>query len=402
MVYIVKGSFWLIAAQVASAAASFGLSVIFANYLTQEAFGNYKYILSIAAIMSAFTLTGLGSVITNAVSRRYEGALKEGFKENLLWSIPIFLSAIALSFYYYLQGNNNFAIASLILSITTPLINSASLYASFLLGRKLFRITTIYATGITFFATICIAATTYITHNFLYAVTAYFMAYAIGNTFFYLRTLSIYKPNNKHDPHSQTLGKHLTIINMLNIVTNHADKLLLFYYLGPINLAVYSFALAIPDQIKGMLGSFSRIAQPKFAENDLQTIQKTIYPKIAKLLGIIFIISLIYIIAAPTIFTHLFPQYAASRFYSQLIGLSLVSAVSAIPLTVLQAHSAKKQLYTYSIILNLTRLILIFTLIPLFGLIGAIFGTILSRLISLILSLIILSRTKNNSLSENI
>ncbi len=401
MVYVAKGSFWLIAAQVGSAAAAFGLSIIFARYLTQEAFGNYKYILSIAAILSAFTLTGLGTAVTNAASRGYEGTLRLAFKESLLWSIPLFLGALGLSIYYYYQGNSEFAIASAILGITTPLINSSSLYASFLLGKKLFRITTLYATGINFFAAISIATTTYFTHNFLYVVAAYFIAYTLGNLFFYFKTLSIYKPTKKHNPDSHSLGKHFTIINLLNIVTNHVDKLLLFYFLGPINLAIYSFALAIPDQIKGMLGSFSRVAQPKFAESNIETIKKTIYPKLLKLLAIILVITISYILAAPLIFQYLFPQYLASQFYSQIMALSLIGAISSIPLTILQAHGAKKSLYTHTIILNFVRLSLVLTLIPLFGLMGAVIANIISRYLGLLLSIIILTKTKNNDLLRN-
>lgn len=397
MVYITKSSFWLGLAQITISLTSFGVSIIFAHYLTQEAFGTYKYVLSIAAILSSFTLTGFGGSISNAIARGHEGTLRTALRESLKWSIPMFVGALSLSAYYLNNKNTDLALVLLIVGITTPIINSTSLYTSFLSGKKEFRTLTIYTCFSTFFTSVSIAATAYITHNFLYVAFAYFLSNSLGSVFFYLRTLAVFKPNNSHDPGSHSFGKHLTVINLLNTFAGNADRLLLFHTLGAANLAIYSFAVAIPDQIKGVLGSFSRIAQPKFAEKDLHSIKKHIYPKIIKLVMVIIAITIVYIIAAPLIFKYLFPKYLASRLFSQLIALSLIGVAGTIPLAALQAHAAKKSLYLHAIILNITRLVLISTLIPLFGLMGAVVANMISRYFSLLLPVIILSKTETDS-----
>lgn len=396
MIYITKSSFWLGLAQIIISFTSLSVSLIFARYLTQEAYGTYKYVLSIAAILSSFTLTGFGGSISNAVARGYEGTLRMAFRESLKWSIPMFIGALSLSFYYFYNGNSDLSLALLIIGIAMPIINSTSLYTSYLNGKKEFRTLTTYVGLSTIFTSICIAITAYIAHNFLYVAVAYFLSNSLGSVFFYIRTIKTYKPNSSHDPGSHSFGKHLTIINLLNTFSGNADRLLLFHTLGAANLAIYSFAIAIPDQIKGVLGSFSRIAQPKFAEKDLHSIKKYIYPKILKLVIAIIIITILYIIAAPLIFKYLFPQYMASRFFSQLIALSLIGVAGTIPLAALQAHAAKKSLHIHAVILNITRLTLIVTLIPLFGLMGAVLATIIGRYISLLLPMIILSKTESN------
>lgn len=396
MVYITKSGFWLGLAQVVISLTSLGVSIIFARYLTQEAYGTYKYTLSIAAILSSFTLTGFGTSISNAVARGYEGTLRMAFHESLKWSIPMLIGALCLSFYYFYNGNSNLSLVLLIIGIATPITNSTSLYTSYLVGKKEFRTLTTYTGLSTLFTSICIAITAYITHNFLYVAIIYFLSNSLGSTFFYTRTIKRFKPNSNHDPEAHSFGKHLTLINLLNTFSGNADRLLLFHTLGAANLAIYSFAIAIPDQIKGVLGSFSRIAQPKFAEKDLHSIKKHIYPKILKLVMIILLIIVVYTIAAPLIFQYLFPQYMDSRFFSQLIALSLVGVAGTIPLAALHAHAAKKSLHLHAIILNITRLILIIILIPSFGLMGAVLAIIVGRYISLLLPMIILYKTESD------
>ena len=59
MVYVARGGFWVTAGNIVSALAAFGLAVAYANLLPKESYGTYKYILSLAGIIGAFSLTGL-------------------------------------------------------------------------------------------------------------------------------------------------------------------------------------------------------------------------------------------------------------------------------------------------------------------------------------------------------
>src|SRR3989338_3757032 len=76
MVYLVKGNSWLILSQVVSILASLAVDVAFANLITPEEYGNYKYVFSLAGIISAFTLSGLTVAVLRATARGHEGTLK--------------------------------------------------------------------------------------------------------------------------------------------------------------------------------------------------------------------------------------------------------------------------------------------------------------------------------------
>src|SRR3989338_6310130 len=70
MVYLAKGGFWFTLAQTVVSLSSFFLAVAFAQFVTKEAYGQYKYILSIVGLLGAFTLSGLPSAFLFSWSGR--------------------------------------------------------------------------------------------------------------------------------------------------------------------------------------------------------------------------------------------------------------------------------------------------------------------------------------------
>ena len=77
MLYIAKGGFWVMFGQGMNAILSLGLLVAFANFLPKETYGTYRYILSIAGMLSIFTLTGMNSAVSRSVARGSIGILNQ-------------------------------------------------------------------------------------------------------------------------------------------------------------------------------------------------------------------------------------------------------------------------------------------------------------------------------------
>src|ERR1041384_6093938 len=86
--YLLKGGFWLSASQVIATLSGFLMSIAFANLISKEAFGIYKYALSVAGIIGALSLTGMGTAVTRSVAKGFE-SLRQGFRTNLKWSLGI-------------------------------------------------------------------------------------------------------------------------------------------------------------------------------------------------------------------------------------------------------------------------------------------------------------------------
>ena len=97
VVYLASGSFWNISSQIVSSLCTFFLAIAFAHFISKEAYGQYKFVLSIISIISTFTLSGLGTAVMQSVTKGYEGTLAYAFRKNLRWSILFFSSNCALS-----------------------------------------------------------------------------------------------------------------------------------------------------------------------------------------------------------------------------------------------------------------------------------------------------------------
>ena len=136
------------------------------------------------------------------------------------------------------------------------------------------------------------------------------------------------------------------------------------------------------------------LALPRFAKRDLRLIKKTLLHRIIQLTVVLVLIVVAYIIAAPYIFNALFPQYTEAIFYSQIFALTLLFFPKKIIGTVLSAHERTKELYINSTSVPIVKLILLVSLIPSFGILGAIIAEILTQLFSLILISVLFIRTR--------
>lgn len=378
MVYLARGGFWSILGQIATSTSALILAVAFAHFVSKEAYGEYKYILSIAGILSAFTLAGIGTAVTQSVARGYEGTLNHAFWENIKWSALFFLMAFGVSIYYFVQGNASLGFSMLVVGSLSPFFNSSNLYGSFLTAKKDFRRAAIYFEVIgNIFPVLCLLTTMFFTSKPFWFVLVYFTSNTLVGIILYLRIVNIYQPNKKIDGDALRYGKHLSLINMLAIAVSNIDQILVFHYLGPVQLAVYNFAIAIPNQIKGPIKSLDNLLFPKFTERTDKEIKAGMPPKIFYLLLALTTIVIVYIFLAPYIFHILFPQYKGSILYSQIFILSILGAVFTPMNTYLVTRKKIKEQYALTIAASVVQIIAI----PVSIIYGGLMGLVITRVI---------------------
>jgi O-antigen/teichoic acid export membrane protein len=298
MVYLAKGGSWLTFGQIASAIITFLLAIAYANFLPKEIYGTYKYILSIAGILGAFTLTGMGTTVVRSVAQGFEGVLKSAFWTQLKWSVLMILISFFFAIYYFINDNYILAVSLLIIGAFSPIIQGASLYNSFLNGKKEFKIKAIYGVLRGLIPALFILITITLTNNPIVLIFIYFISTATINFYFYIRTIKKLRPNDKIDKNAINYGKHLSVMNILSTIAGNLDKILMWHFLGPSQLAIYSFALAIPNQLKGVFKNIPALAFPKFSEKPTSEIKKTLPGKLVKFLLLLSFIVIIYIITA--------------------------------------------------------------------------------------------------------
>ncbi len=386
MVYLVKEGGWLSFAKGFEIAAGTLLAIAFANLVPQEVYGNYKFVVSAAGIIGAFTLTGMGTAITQSVARGYDGALKQGFKETLKWSVGIIVVALGAAGYYYLQGNSTLAIGMLLIAVSQPILKSSKLFEGFLEGKKDFKTQSFYLSIWEAVEVAALILTLFLTDNVLIILGVFFAANAILPLLLYQLTLTNYQPDNKSNSETLTFGKHLSVMQILSQIAKHIDKVLVFHFLGAAELAIYSFAV-LPVQKMGMgRGIIGSLALPKFSDTDMPTLKRTLPRKVLIFFGACLVVVLAFILSAPYIYDLVFPQYVESVRYAQMFSLSILLFPATLFGQSLKGHARTKELYISSVGTNILKIVLLLILLPPFGLWGAIYVLLIERSAKLVLN----------------
>lgn len=378
--YMLRGGFWLAAGQGVSIAAGFCLSLAFGNLVAKEVFGLYKFVFSLAGLFASISPTGIGTSITQAVARGYDGALKKGVYTYFLWSIGAILITLGSSGYYFVTGNDVLGWSLLIVTLCAPLLSGFNLYSSFLKGKKDFQRDTIYGFFLSTVSPLLLIAlmTMGKTTSVPLFVGVYYLSMTALSVFFHTRTVQVYRPAMLIDPESSSYGIHLSIMSILGRAAAYVDKVLVFHFLGAAPLAIYSFAASPPQYVLRLNSIFKSLALPKLAARDIPTIKKTLPRKIAIHFMFALAATIGYIVLTPYFFALLFPLYLDAIPYSQVLGLTILSAPGVWLGQTLTAHMRKGELYLLNTVSPLFKVTLYVVLIPLFGLwgiIGAVLAT---------------------------
>ena len=388
MVYLAKGGFWLTLGKIISAFSSLLLAIAFANLLDPVTYGNYKYILSLVGILGVFSLTGMGTAITQAVARSLEGSFQKGFRSKLKWGTLGSLVALGGAIYYFSRGNYTLPIPLLISAAFLPLMQASKIYEGFLAGKKLFNFQVKYSTLSQIISVGALIGTLFLTKNLFWLIAVYFVSRTLLNYSFYLITRRKFQPNKKEDSKTLSYGKHLSLIGVISAIGGHLDKILLFTLVGSGTLAVYSFAIIVPDQVRGLLKSIKTLALPKFAGRTEKEIKRNIMKKVWKLSLLAGVIIVAYIMIAPSLYKIFFPKYLSSIPYSQFAILALVGFPFSLITVSFKAKMRKKELYLLNLV-SVAKIALVIILVPFFGIWGAVIAIVGTKIFRVGLELVL-------------
>lgn len=370
MVYLAKGGFWLGTGRTVTAVSSFLLTLVFANLVPKETFGTYKFVLSIVGILAIPTLSGMNTALLQAVARGKEGSFMPILKMKLRWGVLGSLGSIVISGYYFFKGNITLTLCFLIVAAFLPMFNSFRIYESFWAGRKKFDIQNKYRIVTHITATAILIATILLTKNIFFIILAYFISWTTLYLIFLLLTIQKAHFNKEQDPKTITFGKHLSLMSIMGTIDTHIDKVLLWYFFGAGQVAVLIIAYSIPKKIKHILNTISGLAFPKFSSRSKEELKASVPKKMFQIFLITAPLAILYILFANSIFKLLFPKYPNAVIYSQVYALILLTYPRTLLSAALRAKMQTKALYRIGFILSPIYIILLFILVPSFGMWG--------------------------------
>jgi len=378
MVYIAKGGLWLIFGKIFLVLCSFLVMIVFARFLSKEIYGTYKYILSVTGILAIFTLPGMDSALIRSVAQGKEGTIFLCFKEKIKWGAIGGIISLAISIYYFLRENSILGTSFLIAAFFLPVMDAFFLFQAFWQGKKRFDVQNKFLIYIQAIATAFLILVILFTKNLFFILFTYFASYTLLRAFFFKIT-SKKLENQEKEIEAISFGKHLSLMTIPGLIGENLDKILIWKFLGPIPVAIYSFALLPVIRVREAV-PISPLALPKLSQRNLSEIKKYLLKKFYKIFLFSIPLTIIYILLAPYIFKIFLPAYLDSVPYTQVLALILAFTPFSLIGTSLIAQMKKRELYLISFLGPSLKIILFFVLLPVLGIWGAVLAILITHI----------------------
>ncbi len=394
MVYLIKGSFWWILGRIILLLLGLAVMMAFARWLPKEIFGAYQYILAIAGVLSIFSLPGIDTALVRAVAKGYDKIFWFCAKTKFSWALIATVGSLTISGWYLFHQNFALGISFFITGICLPFANTFNLFIPFWHGKKNFAMQAKYQVLLKILSALVLLPIIFFFDNLIFIILAFYASAVIfGGAFFKLtlRQISEQKNNETEVNENQvgetiSYGKHLTLMSPIAYLAAHLDKVIIWQLLGPIPVAIYSFAQLPLQRIQEII-PIAPLAFPKLSEKNVKEIKKEVFGKFLKLFLFSIPLTVLVILLAPYFYKILFPAYLESIPYFQVLALSLILIPFSLLGIALLTEMQKKALYIISFAAPLLQIILFLALIPFYGILGIIFAILITQTFSSILIL---------------
>lgn len=379
--YFVSNSFWVGSNQIVTLGGSLLVTVVFAHLLSEELFGNYRYLIAIASIFSVFSLNSIGQSILQTAAQGKLGFFPIAMRYSLLSGILSASLGLLAAIYYFLNENILLASSCLVIAVVQPFISSYFNIFSLLSGEKRFRESTIFQTLRVATITLGSIATIMLTRN----VFLLFLSYQFFQLLTNLAGYWYFKPRTNLSPLPPaeqkkylTFAVHQSIQSAILNTAQRLDAIVVFQHLGATALALYSIALILPDQMRGFVKNMSTLLFPKYVNYTPAQLRRSIPKRSFQLFIVLLTISLAYIALAPFLFGLIFPKYESAVLYSQLLALAIPASVYFLIQSALKTETNSTALYYIQLGSAFIRITLTLALTYTFGILGTISAFVIS------------------------
>ncbi len=397
--YIFRGGSLLTITQITSAVISFFLTLAFANLIPQETYGTYKYLLSLYALFAIATFPGIDTAVIQSASHGHDGAMMQGFRAKIKLGLLATLAALLYAVYSYIIGHQEVAYLCMIMALALPVMEASTVGVSFFNAKRLYRVWTINDVVTQIVSALIMFGTIFVTKNIFFIALAYFVPTIIARliTVFFISKKFVH--DSKEDPGMMHYGRSMTLFQVITRIIGSLDQIVLFHFLGPAQVAIFSLAQSIPSRIQSVLKILGTLALPKYAHRSTSEIAKNLIRKMYMLTGIIVFGCLVYVAIAPWFFTHFLPKYIDSIKYSQVLIFYCISAITYPFGSLLLSHKKIRENYIVSISGIIAKVLAMLIFIPLYGVWGAIIGILVSSGTTTLISLWLLYKAQKGDLN---
>ena len=302
---------WAILNQTILSIGAVAIIILLSNVLEAQEFGKARFLTAVLTIFAFFSLPGIGPVVLQQMPLYSRDGFTRALSAQLKWGIGAAAGAALFAVVYYFQGDDDLAFAFAISGILTPVANLYLMPGTALAGLKRFREKTFYDGAI--IVTIVLGATYGALSTGTVAGTMlwYFGAQSIATLtalYFVTRHLTTATPMVIDTEADTRYGKQLTLFQIPFTLLPALEKVLVFFLLGPIPLAIYVIAMLPIEHIRNAYRNMLQFfVLPQFTESESneKTVTQWMVTAIILSLGSVFVV----IAFCSRLFTALFCRF---------------------------------------------------------------------------------------------
>jgi len=399
--YFTKGSFWLSLNQFTSIPVGFILSLMYANLISKQLYGQFTYVLSFVSLFSMFAYPAMDMIIAPSAAKDKDGIFRQAILKTLPWGLVSGLMFLPLIIFYLIKPSQDWLIIAAFAAclLITPIIYSFRFWGSFLVGKKQFKKYFYFSIFGNLLNLIAMATVLIFSKNLLLLVVISLSVQSLTQLIPSIYILSqVHKP--KGSAKFSSFARKTNLVRTLSVFAIYLDKIIIGKFLGFEAIAVYSFAEVMPQYIKGVFKNIITTSVPKLANLNKKEISKNFLKKMLPFSILAVSVIVAYIIASPFNFHVFFPRYNDAVFLSQLYAASMIFGIPALLLSHLfQNQIATNAVNVINIVKSIISIILVVVFLILWGLMGVILARLMTQLIALAMSLYLFR--KNYLKSEN-
>jgi O-antigen/teichoic acid export membrane protein len=369
--------------------ASLGLAILLGRLVSKTAYGTYQYLLSWGAVLSLASITGLSDAVVQAVARGFDRTIFLSLRTRLKWSLLGTAVAAVIGIFELATGRTELGIGFFIIGVFLPTSATLTVWSDYLVGKKRFDLQSLITTGGALAVTALLALTALIRPQPLALVGTFCLAWAAIHVIALIYTLKKLPPKGEADPKAIAYGFKLSGLDVLSNIATYLDRLLIFNLLGAQPMAVYAFAIAPVEHLKGYLKSLYIMALPKVASRPLPEIKKTFFRKFWLMTGVVATGIAVYIALAPFAFHLLFPKYPEAIWLSQIYALGLLGTASILPTAIFTGHKRFKENTAFQVGTSIFNIVSLVIFIPWLGLWGAVLARVVTRLAGVVYGIVL-------------
>ena len=375
--YYAKNGAFVVVGHAVTIVRGFVTGYIVARFFDQEVYGQYQFMLSVLGTFSVFALSGMSHSVTRAWARDDAFSLWGVIKPQLSVSLIVSVALLASIPFLGRFGREEFTSMFVAAALLFPLAPTAMVrYGGYTVGKSRFdlalEVTTVSSVLMILITGLIIA---FNQSALLMLIAA--MAVTPLVQFAYSRGI---KPPEAAGKPDNTKGIvryawQLTFATLPSDLVWYLDKLLISYFFGLNQLALFSVALLIPEQAKVFAKQFFPITFAKQAANSDSKARRAHLVKIIVIGTVIFAVGIAaYVAVCPWIMPFLFPGYDPYQLtlLSGIAALTLVTIPSTLLTQYLEARGMITEVRRSTWIATALFAASLFAFVPSMGPLGAV------------------------------